>query len=189
MTASDVTILLDQMNKGDADARRHLIDAVYDELRSMAADKMRSERANHTLQPTALVNEACMRLLGSTNTLQSRAHFFGAAAKAMERVLIDHARMKNAAKRGAGAVPVTLLDVGASIEDGALDLLELQDALANLEEVESDLANLVRMRYFAGLTLEQIAEINETSLATTKRHWTFARAWLYDKLKSAPDVT
>ena len=185
MADQDVTFLLSAVSRGTPDAARQLIDLVHGELRHMAEGKMRAERPGHTLQPTALVNEAYLRLLGSEGKLEDRAHFFGAAAKAMERVLIDHARQRQALKRGAGAQRVTLhdLDVAAS-PDGDFDVFEIHDAIEVLEGESEQMASLVRYRYFVGLTLEQIAEIEGVSLATLKRRWTFARAWLYDRLRA-----
>ncbi|MEZ6234656.1 MAG: ECF-type sigma factor [Phycisphaerales bacterium] len=182
MSADDVTLLLNALRTGKPDAPGRLIEAVYDELRQMADAKMRRERAGHTLQPTALVNEAFLRLVGNQEGLEDRAHFFGAAAKAMERVLVDHARQKQALKRGGGARGVTFLDVSAEAPDPNLDVLDVHEAIAALDRESPDLASLARYRYFVGLSLEQVAEIEGVSLATIKRRWTFARAWLYDRL-------
>lgn len=184
MPDRDVTYLLAELNSGSESASAELIEAVYGELKSMAAAKMRSERQNHTLQPTALVNEAYLRLTGSEGRLEDRAHFFGAAARAMERVLVDHARKKSAQKRGGDAVQVTLHDLGVESHDETLDVLGVHAALELLEQANTELAMLVRYRYYAGLTLEEIAAITDTSLSTVKRQWTYARAWLYERLSS-----
>ncbi|MCR9243694.1 MAG: ECF-type sigma factor [bacterium] len=178
----DVTELLAAAQLGAPGAADRLIAAVHAELRRLAEGKMANERAAHTLQPTALVNEAYLRLRGNVGDLQDRAHFFGAAARAMERVLVDHARRKAAQKRGKDAARVTLQDLDVVSPHGNLDLYEVRDAIELLEQQEPGLAALVRYRYFIGLTLEQIAEIEATSLATVKRRWTYARAWLYERL-------
>ena len=182
MPDQDVTLLLEELSKGTEGASAKLVEAVYGELKSMAAAKMRSERPNHTLQPTALVNEAFMRLAGNEGRLQDRAHFFGAAARAMERVLVDHARKKSAQKRGGDADRVTFHELQVAAHDEGLDVLGVHEALALLEQGQPDLAMLVRYRYFAGLTLQEIAAVTDTSLSSVKRQWTYARAWLYERL-------
>lgn len=185
MPRNDVTMLLAAAQEGAPDATERLFAVVHGELQRMAADKMGAERAGHTLQPTALVNEAYLRLLGNQDRLEDRAHFFGAAARAMERVLIDHARKRQAAKRGGdgGAQRVSLHELDLAVTDSDLDLFEVHEALEDLEGEDAGLATLVRYRYFVGMTLEEIAAVEGTSLATTKRRWTFARAWLYDHLQ------
>ncbi|MCA8950920.1 MAG: RNA polymerase subunit sigma-70 [Planctomycetes bacterium] len=182
MEPADVTHLLSAVHRGEADAPGRLMQAVHAELRHMAAAKMRLERPDHTLQPTALVNEAYLRLRGSAGSLEDRAHFFGAAAKAMERVLVDHARQRKAQKRGGEVARVTLNDLAVESPEGDTDVVAVHEAVAALEQENPELATLVRYRYFVGLTLEQIVEIHGGSLATLKRRWTFARAWLYDRL-------
>lgn len=182
MSTDNVTLLLKALRGGSTDAPGRLIDAVYGELRRMADALMRDERPGHTLQPTALVNEAFLRLVGNQERLEDRGHFFGAAAKAMERVLVDHARRKQAAKRGGGSERVTLGEVYAQAPDANMSVLDVHDAITALDREHPELASLTRYRYFAGLTLEQIAEIEGVSLATLKRQWTYARAWLYDRI-------
>lgn len=182
MSAGNVSLLLKAMRRGGSAARERLADAVYDELRRMANARLRRVRAGHTLQPTALVNEAFLRLVANDDQLEDRAHFFGAAAKAMERVLVDHARRKRAQKRGGGAARETLGDIHAQSPAPDLGVLEVHEALTALEQESAELAALVRHRYFVGLTLEEIAEIDGVSLATVKRRWTFAKAWLYDRI-------
>jgi RNA polymerase sigma factor (TIGR02999 family) len=182
MSSGDVTLLLEALRRGDADAPGRLIDAVYGELRRLAEAKMRALRSGHTLQPTALVHEAYLRLIGNQDQLEDRGHFFGAAAKAMERVLVDHARQKKALKRGGGSSRETFHELQVASPGPDLDVLEVHDAIATLETESPELASLVRYRYFVGLTLEQVAEIDAVSLATVKRQWTFARAWLYERL-------
>lgn len=182
MSSDNVTLLLDALRRGDAAAPHKLIEAVYDELRRLAEAKMRALRAGHTLQPTALVHETFLRLVGNQDRLEDRAHFFGAAAKAMERVLVDHAREKKALKRGGGATRETFHDMQVASPGPELDVLEVHDAVAALESESPELASLVRYRYFVGLTLEQVAEVDGVSLATVKRRWTFAKAWFYERL-------
>lgn len=182
MSADDVTLLLNAVRRGTPDAASRLIEAVYQELRGMAEGKMRAVRPGHTLQPTALVNEAFLRLVGNQDKLEDRSHFFGAAAKAMERVLVDHARRKQAQKRGGGVHRVTLQDVYEQPPDPDLDVLGIHAAVAALELESPELAMLARHRYFVGLSLEEIAEIDGVSLTTVKRRWTYAKAWLYDRL-------
>ena len=187
MSADDVTLLLNAVRRGTPDAASRLIEAVYQELRGMAEGKMRAVRPGHTLQPTALVNEAFLRLVGNQDKLAfsitaKSIDVFGAAAKAMERVLVDHARRKQAQKRGGGVHRVTLQDVYEQPPDPDLDVLGIHAAVAALELESPELAMLARHRYFVGLSLEEIAEIDGVSLTTVKRRWTYAKAWLYDRL-------
>lgn len=186
MNPGNVTQLLREIGEGVPDAAHRLIELVHVELRAMAEQRMRAERPGHTLQATALVNEAYLRLAGAEHRLEDRAHFFGAAAKAMQRVLIDHAREKRALKRGGDAVRVTLSELALTAGGPDLDVFGVHAALDTLEAEDPELAALVRYRYFVGLTLEQIAEIQDVSLATAKRRWTFARAWLYERLQLDP---
>lgn len=182
MSADNVTLILQALRAGSTDAPGRLIDAVYGELRRMADAMMRGERPDHTLQPTALVNEAFLRLVGNQDRLEDRAHFFGAAAKAMERVLVDHARQKQALKRGGDARAVALSELHEQAPDADLSVLDIHEAITALDREHPELASLTRYRYFVGLTLEQVAEIESVSLATLKRRWTYARAWLYDRI-------
>ncbi|HEX7047684.1 MAG TPA: sigma-70 family RNA polymerase sigma factor [Gammaproteobacteria bacterium] len=182
MDNNDVTLLLERVNQGEARAYDALIGRVYEELRRMAANRMRMEAAGHTLQPTALVNEACLRLIGSGTDWQNRRHFFGAAAEAMRRVLVDHARRRDAAKRGGGLRRVTLTNLDIEGAGTDVDLLALEDALTKLEGESQRLARLVELRFFAGLSIEEAAAALEVSPATVKRDWSFARAWLLERL-------
>ena len=186
MADPDVTILLERVGSGDRSASSRLFEAVYDELRRMAASKMKSERDDHTLQPTALVNEAFIRLVGNQDQLTHRAQFFGAAARAMERVLVDHARERGALKRGAGAAKVTFEEVrgaeGADQTGSELDVLEVHEVLDRLETQDPQFARVIRYRFFLGMRLEDIAEVTGVSFSTVRRQWTFARAWLYSQL-------
>ena len=167
---------------------RRLAPIVYDELRLLAAAHLRKERTGHPLQPTALVNEAYLRLVGASDPpWQSRGAFFGAAAQAMHRILIDHARKRLRQKRGGGAVPVSLGRVGATSWDEPERLLALDEALRRLMEVDARSADVVRLRYFGGLSIEQTAEALGVSERTVKREWSFARAWLRRELGEADD--
>jgi len=193
VSADDVTVLLAEIREGSPDATERLLAAVYAELRRMAGAKMNAESPAHTLQPTVLVHDAFLKLVGSYKTPEDRGHFFGAAARAMERILVDHARRRNALKRGGNNARITLHDIHGHPPDDALDVLEVHDAVNALERESPDLATLVRNRYFIGLSLEQIADIEGTSVSTVRRRWTFAKAWLYDRLgaeaQNPPGVT
>ena len=179
----DVTQLLQAASGGDAGAGDALIEAVYAELRTVAARKLARERANATLQPTALVHEAYLRLLGNEDgaslAFESRAHFFGAAAEAMRRILVDRARRRARLRHG-GAHRREEFDVDALVElPTDVDLLALDEALTRLAEEAPEKAQLVNLRYFAGLTLNEAAEVMGISRATADRRWAYARAWLY----------
>ncbi len=190
MSADDVTVLLAQIRDGAPDATERLLHVVYAELRRMAGAKMNAESPAHTLQPTVLVHDAFLKLVGSYKAPQDRGHFFGAAARAMERILVDHARRRNALKRGGNNDRVTLQDIHGHTDHAGLDVLDLHEAVNALERESPDLATLVRNRYFIGLSLEQIADIEQSSLSTIRRRWTFAKAWLYDRLAAdTPNTT
>lgn len=182
MSNKDVTVLLNRVNKGEQKAYGELIGLVYDELRRMAAGRMRMEASGHTLQPTALVNEACLRLMDNGTDWENRRHFFGAAAEAMRRVLVDHARRRNAAKRGGDLHRVTLTNLDFESPDADVDLLALEDALSVLEKNSPRLARLVELRFFVGLSIEEAATALDVSPATAKRDWAFARSWLLERL-------
>jgi RNA polymerase sigma factor (TIGR02999 family) len=162
---------------------RRLAPIVYDELRQLAAAQLRRERPGHTLQPTALVNEAYLRLLGAAQPpWGNRGAFFGAAAQAMHRILIDHARKRMRQKRGGGAVPVSLSRAGPTSWDEPERLLALDEALRRLVEVDARSAEVIKLRYFGGLSIAQTAEALGVSERTVKREWSFARAWLRHEL-------
>lgn len=182
---SDFTRILDAANQGDPRAAEELLPLVYEELRQLAAAKMARERPGQTLQPTALVHEAWLRLVGQETPAQfrSRAHFFGAAAEAMRRILIENARRKRAVRHGGDQQRTDLEGLDLAAEPPAEELLALDEALARLTAQDQPKAELVKLRYFVGLTLEESAEILGISLATAKRQWTFARAWLHAEIK------
>lgn len=182
--AQDVARLLEAWNRGDGQAVDELLPLVYSELRALAGRYFRSERADHTLQPTALVHEAWLRLKGAAGyTLQDRAHFIGLAASAMRQILVDHARAHRAGKRGGGQARVVLDEAFAFSDRGDLDLVALDEALQALGSLEPRQARIVELRFFAGLTVEETAEALGLSPATVKRDWTFARAWLHREIR------
>jgi RNA polymerase sigma factor (TIGR02999 family) len=180
----DVTTLLDRWNDGDPAALQELLAQLYPELRRLADDLLRRERTDHTLQPTALVHEAYIRLTGLREMkLESRRHFYGAAAMAMRRILVDHARQRRAQKRGGADLHRAPLEEALSTPvDLRLDFERLDEALQELATIAPDKARLVELRYFAGLSIQETADILEIAPATVKRHWTFARAWLFRAL-------
>jgi RNA polymerase sigma-70 factor, ECF subfamily len=175
----EVTRLLAELRAGDGKAPGELVELVYAELRRLAASCMRRERPNHTLQATALVHEAYFRLVGQREVeWQSRAHFFGIAAQTMRRILLDHARDRRAAKRGGGARQVTLDDALMVTDDHLDNVLVLDESLRKLALKDAAQSRLVELRFFAGMTVEESAEVLGISTATVKREWSHARAWL-----------
>jgi RNA polymerase sigma factor (TIGR02999 family) len=177
---SDVTRILDRAEQGDAKAGKELLPLVYEELRKLAALKMADQPAGHTLQPTALVHEAYLRLVGSDERKwQNSRHFFAAAADAMRHILVDAARKKGRLKRGGDWKRLDLEEVELAVDAGPESLLAVHEALEEFVREEPAKAELVKLRFFAGLSLPQAAQTMGLSLATAKRHWTFARAWLY----------
>jgi RNA polymerase sigma factor (TIGR02999 family) len=183
-----ITQVLYAIEDGDSLAAEQLLPLVYEELRRLAAHRLAGEGPGHTLQPTALVHEAYLKLVGPNprQPWNGRVHFFAAAAEAMRRILIDHARRKHRVRRGGGMKRFELDDMGdielVAESGGADELLALDEALTQLAAADPRKAELVRLRYFAGLTLEQAAELLGISRATADRHWAFARAWLYDAM-------
>ena len=178
--AGEVTRLLRAWSAGDAAALEKLLPLVYDELRRRAGAYLRQERPGHTLQPTALVHEAYLKLVGGSSIdWKDRAHFFGVAARAMRQVLVDHARARQTAKRGEGQVRVELDAAGAVAAPArSLDLLDLDRALSRLAALDERQSRLVELRLFAGLTIEESAEVLQISHATVSREWKHAEAWL-----------
>ncbi|HKZ72971.1 MAG TPA: sigma-70 family RNA polymerase sigma factor [Steroidobacteraceae bacterium] len=183
MPSGDVTRLLAAAGSGDRLAFDRLYRAVYDELHRMARSNMRREGRAMTLQPTALVNEAYLRLARDA-PWENRRHFFGAAAEAMRRILVDYARQRLAQKRGGEIERVTLTGIDVPAAEPDLDVLALDEALTLLEAERPRLAQLVAMRFFAGMSIEDAARALGVSPATAKRDWAFARAWLHDNIRS-----
>ncbi|MGQ0766744.1 MAG: sigma-70 family RNA polymerase sigma factor [Gemmatimonadota bacterium] len=184
-TAHDVTRLLIDLQNGKPEASEQLIPLVYAELHDLASHYMRNERPDHTLQPTALVHEAFLKLVDQRHaTWQNRSHFYGIAAQAMRRILVDHARKRRAAKRDGGSA-VTLDEFAAVAPERTLDLIALDDALTKLAGIEGRYARVVELRFFGGLEIEQVAEALGISPATVKRDWTFAKAFLQRELDAS----
>jgi RNA polymerase sigma factor (TIGR02999 family) len=188
---ADITQLLVDWSRGDESALAALMPLVYDELRRLAQNQLRAEPQAHTLQRTALVHEAFLRLVDQKNAgWQSRMHFYGLAAQMMRRVLVDHARRRGALKRGSDLIKVDVneLETGPGAEelvtlDSAIDFEEFDSVLKRLEAVDARQGRLVELRFFGGLSLEEAAEVLGISLSTAKRDWNFARAWLQRELK------
>ena len=180
----DVTGLLLEWSEGDQGALDRLLPLVYDELRRLASRSLQRERQGHTLQATGLVHEAYLRLVDQRRVQwKERAQFFAVVARVMRRVLVDHARRRNADKRGGGVVKQTLDDWIAEGPTEEVDLLALEEALQRLEAIDSRQSRIVEMRFFAGLTVEEVADLLQVSPATVKNDWRVARAWLYEELQ------
>jgi RNA polymerase sigma factor (TIGR02999 family) len=181
-TPESVTQLLVDWGQGDQQALDRLMPLVYDELRRLARSHMRRERPGHTLQTTGLVHEAYLRLVDQKANWQSRGHFFGIAAQMMRRVLVDHAKTNQRAKRGGGAIKLSLdeHDFAASVPE--MDVVALDEALGRLEKVDPQRGRIVELRFFAGLSNEEASHVLEISTATVQRQWAGARAWLYHEL-------
>ena len=180
---TDVTRILNAIEQGNADATQKLLPLVYEELRRLAAQKMSRETPGQTLQATALVHEAYIRLVGSdARSWANRAHFFAAAAEAMRRILIENARRKQRLKHGADRRRIDINDVDIAIEGPSIDLVALDEALSKLSEEDPESAELVKMRFFAGLTLDQVAAVLGISRRTVDRNWAYAKAWLYQQI-------
>lgn len=182
-SSTQVTQLLARWGAGEAAAREALIPLVYDELRRLARYSLARQRPDHTLQSTALVHEAYMRLVGRTSVhFENRAHFFAVASQLMRRILVDHARKHNAAKRGGNNLTLVLDKAVALTSERELDLTMLDDALNNLATLDARQANIVEMRFFGGLSIDETSHVLGISPATVKREWTTARTWLYDQM-------
>lgn len=181
-TLKELTLVLNSLDRGDASAAAALLPLVYDELRQLAAARLARESAAHTLQPTALVHEVWLRLGADAQPRwESRAHFFGAAAEAMRRILIDAARRRHAQRHGGGLVAVELSGAAAELNAPHRDaeLLAVHEAVDRLAEIDARAAEVVKLRYFAGLSFAETAEVLKISPITAKRDWAFARAWLF----------
>lgn len=183
---SRITRLLESVKNGEEDASQGLLSVVYDELHGIASYQLSREAAGHTLQTTALVNEAFLKLFGNDSNpgWENRAHFFGAAAEAMRRILVDHARRKRTQKRGGKARRSLDVEQLTDHQPDLDELLDVNDVLAELEETHPVHAQVVKLRYFAGLTIDQTAELLEISVTTANRYWAFARAWLFARIRS-----
>ena len=185
MNSPDITELLLAWNNGDRGALDNLMPIVYNELRRLAQHHMRFEAPEHTLQATVLVNEAYLRLVNQERVnWQNRAHFFGAAAQIIRRVLVDHARARDRLKRGGSAVKVTLHDEVVAAKEVELDIVALDHALKALAKLDPQQERIIEMRFFAGLSIEDTAAALNISPATVKRDWATARAWLYREMTS-----
>ena len=179
-----VTRLLVRWTEGDKQALEDLLPLVYDELRRLARRYLQQERPGHTLQSTALVHEAYLRLVDQNVSWQNRAHFFGIAAQMMRRILVDHARSRGAAKRGDGAARVTLDEGLVALEQRDVDVVALDEALTNLAKIDSQQSKIVELRFFAGLSIEETSEVLHISPATVKRDWAMAKAWLHREMRA-----
>jgi RNA polymerase sigma factor (TIGR02999 family) len=182
-TPGDVTRLLLEWKRGDATALDRLLPLIYAELRRIASRRLRHERPGHTLQPTALVHEAYLKLVQATELeWRDRAHFFAVAARVMRQILVDHARARQAGKRGGALRKVSIEDVAAPAMTAEVDLLALDKALGRLAGFDPQQSRVIELRYFGGLTIEETAEVIGISPATVKREWMMARAWLRREL-------
>ena len=183
MSTQGVTELIIELSNGKRDAVDRLLPLIYDELKRLAASYLRRERADHTLQPTALVNEAYMKMIDITQvSWQNKAHFIGVAANQMRRILVDHARNHNAQKRGGEFQILTLNEEIDKSDEESMDLIALDDALNELAKMDPVKAKIVELRYFGGLSTTETAEVLGVSPITVKRHWKLTKAWLYGQL-------
>lgn len=180
----EITALLHEWRRGDPTALERLTPAIYSELRRLAARQMRLERTGHSLQPTALVHEAYLRLGSATADWQDRAHFFAIAASIMRQILVDHARSKRRLKRGGGAHAVEMPEIADGREGNIVDLLAIDAALRDLGQVDARKVRVVELRFFAGLSVEETAMVLEVSPNTVIRDWAVAKAWLGKRLGS-----
>jgi RNA polymerase sigma-70 factor, ECF subfamily len=183
--SENVTQLLIAWGRGDEGARDELIPLVYDTLRRIARHHLRGERAGHTLETTALINEAYLKLVEQTVSWQSRAHFFGIAARLMRQLLVDYARARHRLKRGGDLQQVSLTAAAQIAQEQAVDLLSLDEALETLAEVDPQSSRIVELRFFGGLTIEETAQVMGISTPTVERGWRAARAWLQTELSPA----
>ncbi|HRI04098.1 MAG TPA: sigma-70 family RNA polymerase sigma factor [Pyrinomonadaceae bacterium] len=183
MSTNGVTDLLIKLSNGKREVLDDLLPIIYDELKRIAASYLRRERSDHTLQPTALVNEAYMKMIDITQvSWQNKAHFIGVAANQMRRILVDHARHHNAQKRGGEFQIMTLNEEIDASDEQSADLIALDDALTELAKMDAVKAKIVELRYFGGLSTDETAEVLGVSSITVKRHWKMTKAWLYGQL-------
>jgi RNA polymerase sigma factor (TIGR02999 family) len=181
--AENITDLLVSCGRGDKESLDKLMPAVYDELRRQAARYLRREQPGHTLQTTALIHEAYVRLVDQRNVQwQNRAHFFGIAAQMMRRILVDHARRRKRAKRGGSDIKISLDDAAVAVQGQDLDVVAVDEALTRLAKIDEQQSRVVELRFFSGLTVEETAEVMGISPATVKRDWSMAKAWLHREL-------
>jgi RNA polymerase sigma-70 factor, ECF subfamily len=181
-----VTTLLKEWSDGDETALEQLMPLVYDELHRLAHQHMRREKRGNVLQTSALINEAYLRLVDEPRVhWQNRAHFFGIAARLMRRILVDEARKRNSAKRGGGAIQVSLNEATSVAQEQAANVVALDDALRSLEAIDSRQSEIVELRFFGGLSIEETAGVLKVSPGTVMRDWTFARAWLRNEMNGA----
>jgi RNA polymerase sigma-70 factor, ECF subfamily len=180
--SNSITVLLEQWRKGNETALSELIPKVYDELHRLAGYYLQGESQDHALQPTALINEALIHLMQDDTDFANRSHFIAVAANTMRRVLVDYARKRNAQKREGEAVRITLSGIAKSISPQDIDLLALHEALNKLETIDPTQMQIVELRFFCGLTIEETATVLERSLTSVKADWAIARAWLYREL-------
>jgi RNA polymerase sigma factor (TIGR02999 family) len=187
-TADEITRLLHEWAGGNADALPRLLEIVYPELRKIAASRLRTERSDHTLQPTGLVHEAYMRLAHRPDRhWENRTHFYAVAARVVRAVLVDHARARRRVKRGAGALSVEIGESHAQVPPPAVDLLDLDAALLELEAIDATRARIVELRHFAGLSIEETAEALGISESTVKRGWLAAKTWVRRRMEGRRD--
>jgi RNA polymerase sigma-70 factor (ECF subfamily) len=182
----EVTRLLGELSRGRKDAMNQLLPLVYDELHRLARSYFRLERGEHTLQPTALVHEAYIRMVDQKAPLESHGHFLAVAATQMRRILLDYARKHHAARRGSAGQKVELEDTMAICEQRPVDMIALDEALTRLEALDPEQARLVELRFFGGLSVEQTADVMDVSAATVKRSWSSARAFLHREITGGP---
>jgi RNA polymerase sigma factor (TIGR02999 family) len=186
VSQQEVTGLLTRWSQGDEAALAELTPLVYEELRRLAHHQMSGQRPNHTLQTTALVNEAYLRLADQTNpSLQNRAHFFAVAARAMRQIVVDYARSQQARKRGGGALKIELDEAVIVSQEQSEEIVDLHEALERLAALDSRKAQVVELKYFGGLNYEEMAEVLKISRITVRRDWEFAKLWLYTELHHA----
>ena len=187
MTEPAVTQLLKEIQSGDKAALDQMLPLVYGELKKLASYQLRRERSNHTLQPTALVHEAYMRLINQREVdWRDRAHFFGLASQMMRRILVNHALANKAEKRGGSEVILSLDEVLNFSAQPGVDITLLDDALNRLERIDPQQSKIIELRFFGGLTVEEVAEVLNISSSTIKREWRIAKAWLYEQLVNTP---